>query len=272
MNNDSFPLFDEEGIKRHNESAWDKRARQKMRFTNTASKEDYLQANELIEKNSWLQGGIRGKKLLNLAAGGGGQSGLFASLGADVTVVDISAAMLENDQKLAKEQGFNIRVLQTSMDDLNALDTAEFDIVIHPVSTCYLPDIKVIYQEVARVSKAGAIYISHHKQPLSMQASAKPINGFYQIVETNERKGALPPVKGTMHREEGTLEFLHSWDDILGELCRNGFYIDDFYVAKHGDPNAELGSFEHRSSFISPFLSIKAIRRNDDKTTKIIIS
>ena len=268
---DQFSLFNEDEIRRHNESAWDKRARQKLRFTRPAPKSEYLKASEMLASGSWLSTGVKGKKLLNLASGGGGQCGLFASLGAEVTVVDISDEMLDNDRKLAKENNFNINVVRTSMDDLSMLTAGYFDIVIHPVSTCYLPNIKVVFEQVARVCKPGAIYISHHKQPISMQVSDKPVNGYYLVKEPYDRKGPLPPVSGCMHREEGTLEFLHSWEDILGGLCRSGFFIDDYTQPSHGDITAETGSFEHRSCFVPPFLSIKAIRRSDQHQPDIII-
>ncbi len=41
------------------------------------------------------------------------------------------------------------------MDDLSALPAAGFDIVIQPVSTCYVPDVLAVYREVARVTVAA---------------------------------------------------------------------------------------------------------------------
>ena len=50
-----------------------------------------------------------------------------------------------------------MRVLQASMDELTELGDATFDIVIQPVSTCYVPDVSRVYREVARVMVAGGI-------------------------------------------------------------------------------------------------------------------
>jgi ubiquinone/menaquinone biosynthesis C-methylase UbiE len=264
-------IFSEHSIKAYNKSAWDTRARSGCRFSNSAPPSEYEKAARALADNPWLPNNISGLQVLNLASGGGGQSGLFASLGAKVSVVDISHEMLENDRELARERGFDIRVIEASMDHLPMLHNAEFDLVTHPVSTCYLPNLQNVFDEVARVSKPGATYISHHKQPASMQASADPVNGHYQLIERYSFKGPLPPVTGKMHREDGTLEFLHTLQDLLGGLCQAGFYIDDFREADHAEPDAAPGSFGHRSSFVPAFMSIKAIRRKDATSAAIIL-
>ncbi|MFT5127616.1 MAG: SAM-dependent methyltransferase [Rhodothermales bacterium] len=270
MNDDPFSIFSGNSIKTYNKTAWDTRAKSGCRFSNTAPTSEYQKAAEALAGNPWLPDNISGLAVLNLASGGGGQSGLLASLGASVTVVDISPVMLENDRRLAQEQGYDIRVIEASMDHLPMLQDAEFDLVIHPVSTCYLPNLQDVFEEVARVSKSGATYINHHKQPASMQTSADPVNGHYQLLEPYAFKGPLPPVTGKMHREDGTLEFLHSLQDLLGGLCKAGFYIDDFKEADHADPDAAPGSFGHRSAYVPPFMSIKAVRRERAHLSTII--
>ncbi len=59
------------------------------------------------------------------------------------------------DREAAAERGLQVRTVEASMDDLQALRDASFDVVIHPVSTCYLPDVRRVFQEVARVTAAG---------------------------------------------------------------------------------------------------------------------
>ena len=77
--------------------------------------------------------------------------------------------MLELDRRLAAERGLNVRTVETSMDDLAMFPAGAFDVVIQPVSTCYVPDVLAVYREVARVTAAGGLYISQHKQPASLQ-------------------------------------------------------------------------------------------------------
>jgi len=183
-----------------------------------------------------------------------------AAAGASVTVVDISPEMLSLDRQVAAERGLNIRAVETSMDDLSAFAAAEFDIVIQPVSTCYVPSVARVYREVSRVIAPGGIYISQHKQPGSMQADVQPSPRGYELHEPYYRSGPLPPVVGSLHREEGTAEFLHRWEELLGELCRAGFVIEDVVEPVHADAEAAPGSFGHRSRYVAPYVRIKARR------------
>lgn len=153
------------------------------------------------------------------------------------------------------------------MDDLSALAAGSFDIVIQPVSTCYVPDVVRVYRQVARVLVPGGLYISQHKQPASLQAAAQPDGRSYAITEPYYRAGSLPAVEGSAHRESGTLEFLHRWEDLLGGLCRSGFVIEDVLEPLLAQPQAAVGSFAHRSMFLPPYVRIKARRVGDGERT-----
>src|SRR5690606_8495589 len=99
----------------------------------------------------WLGGSVVGQRILCLGAGGGRQGPLYAAAGAVVTVVDISPAQLELDRQVAAERRLTLTTGEASMDDLSMLGTAVFDVIIHPVSTCYVPDLRPVYAEVARL-------------------------------------------------------------------------------------------------------------------------
>lgn len=258
----------------HNRRAWDQLARQQQRFTRAASDEEFINPLGLLDGNGWLSEGIQGKRLLCLAAGGGRQGPLYAAAGADVTVVDISGAQLELDREVAAERRLTLRTIETSMDDLSMFRTGEFEMVIHPVSTCYLPDIRAVYEQVARVTGAGGLYISQHKQPVSLQADTHPQGQGYLIRESYYRQSPLPPVTGSLHREEGTLEFLHRWEELVGAMCRAGFSIEDLVEPCHSKSDAAPGTFAHRSQFIAPYVRIKARRRTSasPSTSRVIIS
>ncbi len=204
--------------------------------------------------------------MLCLARGGGSQSALYAAAGARVTVVDISAEMLDLDRQVARERGLDLEVIQASMDDLAATaGRPATTIVIHPVSSCYVPDVLRVYREVARVTAAGGLYISQHKQPASLQASTTPSPGGYELTEPYYRTGPLPEVIGSPHREPGTLEFLHRWEQLLGGMCRAGFAIEDLVEPLHADAGAALGTFAQRSCYVPPYVRIKARRVGDER-------
>ncbi|MGE0761585.1 MAG: class I SAM-dependent methyltransferase [Pirellulaceae bacterium] len=214
-----------------------------------------------LDPLGWLGGDIRGQRCLCLAAGGGKHGPLYAAAGADVTVVDISAAMLELDHRVAMERKIPLRTVQASMDDLSAFAAQAFDLVIHPVSTCYVSSVVPVYREVARVLRPGGIYISQHKQPASLQADVQPgPHGGYELTEPYYRTDPLPPVTDSLHREAGTIEYLHRWEELLGAMCRAGLMIEDLAEPLHARRDAPPGSFAHRSTFVAPYVRVKARR------------
>ncbi len=250
----------------HNARAWDRLARDQVPLARPATDADLTDPLSKVDPLGWLGGSVQSKNLLCLAAGGGRHGAIYAAAGANVTVVDISGEMLALDRAVAAERKLAIHTVQTSMDDLSMFTAAEFDIVVHPVSTCYLADVSQVFSEVARVLKPGGLYISQHKSPSSLQADIRPQNGNYRIIEPYYRTGPLPPVESCRLRETGTLEYLHRWEQLVGGICRAGFVIEDLVEPVHAESAATPGSFGHRSNYIAPYMRLKARRIHLEKS------
>lgn len=249
----------------HNRCAWDERVSRGDWYTETATERQFKNPLAVIDQCGWLENNVSGRRVLCLAAGGGKQSVLFAAAGAIVTVVDISPRMLELDKKIAAERQLKIETVEASIDDLSKLGERHFDIVVQPVSICYVPHVERVYRQVARVTVPSGIYICHHKQPVNLQADSLASSRGYLLNEPYFRNGPLPPAPPTaVNRESGTLEFLHRWEQLLGGLCRSGFVIEDVAEPKHHDPNSAPGTFGHRSCFVPPYIAIKARRKSDE--------
>jgi SAM-dependent methyltransferase len=210
---------------------------------------------------SWLPERLAGLEVLCLAAGGGKHGPLYAAAGARVTVVDLAAAMLELDRQVARERGLDLELVQTSMDDLGMLAAGRYDLVIHPVSTCYLPDLTRVFHEVARVTRPGGTYVSQHKSPASLQAALEPnAAGRWELLLPAGHCEPLPAAPPSRLRERGTREFIHSLADLLGGICAAGFVIEDVCEPDHAEPGAAVGSFAHRAAFLPPYIRILARR------------
>jgi ubiquinone/menaquinone biosynthesis C-methylase UbiE len=215
----------------------------------------------------WLGGDVRGKRLLCLAAGGGRQGPIYAAAGAEVTVVDLSPAMLELDREVSNSRKLKLRTVEASMDDLSMFGNGAFDLVIHPVSTCYVSNVRPVFQEVARVMVPGGIYVSQHKQPTSMQAEIEPNHGYYRIRHGYYDKTPLPPEsKPNLVREDGTLEYVHRWEELIGAMCEAGFAIEALTEPMHAKKDAKDGSFAHRCGMIAPYVRVKARRMTKGRT------
>ena len=242
----------------NNRDAWDQYARKQHPFARPARNDQFQDPLATLDTRGWYGGSLKNKRVLCLAAGGGKHSALFATAGAEVTVVDISADMLAIDRQIASERGLNIRTITASMDDLSSLPDSCFDIVEQPVSTCYVPEVLPVYREVARVLVHRGIYVSQHKQPGSLQGDSVPSAQGYELIEPYYRNHPLPTVTGTWYRESETTENLHRWEQLIGCLCQSGFIIEDFYEPRHADDQAEFGSFRHRATYLPPYVRIKA--------------
>ena len=253
----------------HNRRIWDERARKGLLHPRTARDDEFAEPLKAINGRGWIDGGLDGKHVLCLAGGGGLQAPLYAAAGARVTVVDISPSMLEQDRRVADERGLELQTIVASMDDLPMLADSSFDLVTQPVSTCYVPRLPRVYDEIARVLRIGGQYLSQHKQPANLQAAPTPFPNGYAVNQGYYDSGPLPPMHGDFeHREKGALEFAHRLEELVGGLCRSGFVIEDLAEPRHGDPAAEPGTFRHRSHYIPPYVAIKARRIGSPPTNQ----
>jgi len=189
--------------------------------------------NPMLSKiRKLIYGNLKGKKVLCLASGGGQQSAVFSLLGADVTVADISQSQLNGDIKAAKHYGYEIKTFLCSMTDLSVFEAELFDIVLQPVSICYVPDVMPVYKEVYRVLKQGGIYSISHVNPTTYPAYFdNDIDGWDGIgyrIATPYIGGAIRIDKNgheNMTDGEKTGEFRHLFIDMFCNLTEAGFNI-----------------------------------------------
>jgi hypothetical protein len=86
-----------------------------------------------------------------------------------------------------------------------------------------------------------------------MQAEAAFNGRGYLITELYRRESPLPVVHGDLaHRESGAMEFVHTWEDLIGGMCQAGFVIENLIEPRHSD---------QRARYLPPFVTIKARRR-----------
>ena len=250
----------------HNARAWDALAAAGAALARPAVDEAFTDPRGWLGSGGstgrpWLPGRLDGLRVLCLAAGGGKHGPLYAAAGAKVTVVDLSAAMLDLDRQVTRERKIDLEILQGSMDDLSMLAAGSFDVVIHPVSTCYVSDVGRVFREVARVTKTGGVYVSQHKSPTSLQTSLEPnAAGRYELIHSQRGGEPLPPVGYSRLREPGTHEFVHSWSALLGGICAAGFFIEDVCEPDHTRPDAAAGSWGYRAAFLPPYIRVFARR------------
>ena len=243
-----------------NQQAWNQLADSDSLFARVATDEECRKPMQTLDGRGWLPDSVAGLNVLCLASGGGWQSILYAAAGANVTVVDLSESMLRLDTREARRRRFQVQTVHTSMDDLSMFADESFDIVHQPVSTCYVPDLKPVYAGISRVLRSHGLYISQHKQPVSLQISHRNERQQFVIGVEYYHEGPLPQQQDTSYRESGATEYLHRLEQIVGDLCLSGFVIEDLREPKRADYKVDVSHFGYRGRFVPPYVRMKARR------------
>ena len=109
--------------------------------------------------HEWF-GDLAGKRVLGLASGGGQQIPIFAALGAKCTVLDYSPMQCESERIVAEREGYEVEILRADMTQPLPFSDETFDLIFHPVSNCYIEDVRPVFRECWRVLKAGGALLS----------------------------------------------------------------------------------------------------------------
>lgn len=105
-------------------------------------------------------------QVLCLAGSGGQQAPILAAAGATVTVFDLSPDQLSQDRLVAERDGLSLETVQGDMRDLSCFADETFDLIVHPCSNCFVPDVNPVWREAARVLKSGGEILSGFTQPV----------------------------------------------------------------------------------------------------------
>ncbi len=204
---------------------------------------------------------VKGKRVLCLASGGGQQSAVFGLLGAEVTVLELTPAQLESDRKAAEHFGYNVKTVLGDMRDLSAFADSIFDIVYQAISIVFVPDVREVYREVARILMPGGMYRVGHCNPAT------------QVVEETSWDGEgyriLEPYSGGCIQDAESMEFRHLLKDIFNGLIEAGLtiaHVEEY--PRHLSPpaGAEPGTLDHMLGYVQNYFVIIA-RKDEARAT-----
>jgi SAM-dependent methyltransferase len=176
---------------------------------------------------------FQGLDLLGLACGGGQQGPVFAALGANVTIFDNSPAQLENDHQVADREGLTIRTVEGDMRDLSIFPDEAFDLIFHPVSNVFCPDVRPVWREAYRVLRHGGALLAGFANPVyymfGTHADEQEILQVRYSIPYSDLKD-MEPEELELCIEEGIpLEFGHSLTDLIAGQIESGLLIAGFY-------------------------------------------
>lgn len=180
--------------------------------------------------HEWF-GGLRGKRLLGLASGGGQQMPVFAALGAECTVMDYSQRQLDSEIAAARREGYSIRTVRGDMTKRFPFEDGEFDLIFHPVSNCYIKDVLHVWRECARVLKPGGRLLSgtdHFVNYLVDDDEERIINRlpFDPLAD--------PEQMAQLINNDCGVQFSHTLEEQITGQLRAGFTLLDLYEDTNG--------------------------------------
>jgi SAM-dependent methyltransferase len=200
---------------------------------------------------------FRGLDLLGLACGGGQQGPVFAALGANITIFDNSPAQLERDRQVADREGLTIRTVEGDMRDLSVFPDESFDLVFHPVSNVFCPEVRPVWKESFRVLRPGGLLLAGFANPIYYMFGTHA-----DEQETLQVRFAIPysdlndmePEELDICIEEGIpLEFGHSLTDLIAGQTDAGFAITGFF--EDICPDSQL------SKYHPAYIATRAVRK-----------
>lgn len=182
--------------------------------------------------HSWF-GELQGKKLLGLASGGGQQIPIFAALGAVCTVLDYSSVQCESERMVAQREGYSVEILQYDMTKRLPFADSTFDLIFHPVSNCYVEEVKPIFRECYRILKPGGILLC---------GLDNGVNFIFGEEEEKQIRYKLPfnPLRDPQLYEESVkndwgIQFSHTLEEQIGGQLEAGFVLTDVYEDTNGE-------------------------------------
>jgi SAM-dependent methyltransferase len=236
-------------VQDHNREAWDREVERGNQWTVPAGPEvieaarqgrwEVLLTNTTPVPKAWFPD-MEGLDVLCLASGGGQQGPVFAAAGANVTVLDNSPKQLAQDRLVAERDSLTLETVQGDMADLSRFDVESFDLVFHPVSNLFVPDVRPVWAEAYRVLRRGGSLLAGFLNPvvyifdLKLADRDGELRVRYTLPYADATSLSEEEIRRQVERGE-PLEFGHTLDDQIGGQIDAGFLIAGFYEDRHGD-------------------------------------
>jgi SAM-dependent methyltransferase len=230
-------------IREYNRYAWDSQVAQRNKFTLPVEPEIIAAARRgefsvlLTETKpvprGWFPPSFHGIDILGLACGGGQQGPVFAALGAHVTIFDNSPAQLARDEEVAAREGLTIHTVEGDMRNLSVFADESFDMLFHPVSNVFCPEIRPVWKEASRVLRTGGQLLAGFANPVyylfgTTLEDQQTLTIQYKIPYSDLE--AFNEEELVAYMKDGTpLEFGHTLTDQIGGQVDSGFAITGFY-------------------------------------------
>ncbi len=189
-------------------------------------------------------GRLDGAKLLGLASGGGQQMPVFAAAGAEATVLDYSERQLESERAVAAREGYAIRIVRADMTRRLPFDDESFDLIFHPVSNCYVEDVRHVWNECFRVLRKGGVLLAGMDNGFDFMVEDVTVRPMVLTDHFPFNPLKMPEERRRQLIENGEgLQFSHTLEEQIGGQLMAGFVLTDVFEDFNNDPDAIADGF-----------------------------
>lgn len=182
---------------------------------------------------SWFPADLRGARVLGLASSGGQQMPVLAAAGAEVTAFDNSPQQLAQDEAVARREGLTIRLEQGDMADLSRFADNSFDLIFHPVSNLFVPDVRPVWREAARVLRPGGDLLAGFCNPamyiFDMAAADEGKLIVRHTIPYADMTSLSPEELRRYQEDMQPMEWGHTLEDQIGGQVDAGLAVIGFY-------------------------------------------
>ena len=248
-----------------NSTAWEKWSKEGYTWTIPITHEAFLYAKrgqwdvtlatDRKVPHNWFPK-MKNCKVLGLASGGGQQIPIFSALGAYCVVMDICQSQLDKENMIAKREGYKVETIRRDMCSPFPFDNCSFDMIFHPASNSYVPEVEAIWSECYRVLRPGGIlmcgldyginFLFDDSDDYPPKVKHKlPCNSFDGL-STSEIQKKI--------QNDDCIQFSHSIEEQIGGQLRAGFVLTDLLE----DRNKEGHGYTR--DFISQYLLTRSIK------------
>jgi SAM-dependent methyltransferase len=234
-------------IREYNREAWNREVENGNEWTQPVSTEIIEAARRgeftilLTETKptprEWFPEDLKGVDVLCLAASGGQQAPVLAAVGARVTVLDNSPAQLAQDRLVAARDNLEIKTVEGDMRDLSVFADSSFDLVFHPVSNLFVPDVLPVWRKCYRVLRRGGALLAGFMNPafyiFDSQLAEKGVFEVKYSLPYSDVESLSDEERRRFTDPGEPLEFGHTLEDQIGGQLAAGFVLTGFYEDVH---------------------------------------
>ena len=146
-------------------------------------------------------------------------------------MLDYSPSQIKSEIDVAAREGYEVEAIRGDMTERLPFDDETFDIIVHPVSNCYIKEVGHVFNECYRVLKRGGILVCGLD------------NGINYITDDEVTIGnSLPfdPLENTeymrkLERDNDGVQFSHTMEEQIGCQLKAGFRLTDIYEDTNGE-------------------------------------